>query len=263
MRKDFHTMGIWILILIVVIGCTGCIQQKEYGEMYRTEDFFRGEFSVKGEPALNQEVELIFTITPIEDSFDTGIWIYLPEGIELIQGDTEWEGDLKKDELLQVRIIVKPIQEGQLEIWSQVLGDVSGAERDWAYYIYFLTSKSNGQISRKPFYHEPHPVEGESKGIPIDFGLRAPLFVDVGEEIVLTFSLIAEEDMKNVTAVVELPEEFIFIDGVLNWTGDLKKEQEVTFQATIKPTKEGRFQVLGIVKYDSNEVGFEYDIFVS
>jgi hypothetical protein len=255
-------MGIGILIISIIIGGTGCIQQKEYGTAPYMDDFFRGEFSVRWIPALNKEVTVIFTVTPIEDSFDTGIWIYLPDGIELIEGDTHWEGYLKKDDSFKMKIKVKPIQEGQLEIWAHVLGDVSGAERDWAYYIYFLTFKGIGLVSRKPFYREPHPVEGELKELVVDLGLKSSISTNVGEEMVLTFSLVASKDMENVKAVIELPEEFIFIDGTLEWAGNLKAAQEEIFQVTIKSTKKGRFEVLGFLYYDKEELIYKYDIFV-
>jgi hypothetical protein len=267
--------GIALVCLLVVIlsesgyiisvseeSSTGNVPNGSGPEMHRMEDFFRGEFSVKGEPALDQEVEVIFTVTPIEDSFNTGIWIYLPEGIELLQGDTHWEGDLTKDEVFTMKIMVKPIQEGQIEIFSHVRGDVDDAERDWAYFLYFLTSATKGQISRNPFYHEPHPVEGELKELIVDLGLKSPISTKVGEEMVLTFSLVASRDMKNVKAVIKLPEEFIYIEGTLEWTGDLKAAQEEIFQVTIKSTKKGRFEVLGFLTYDKEELTYKYDIFV-
>jgi hypothetical protein len=254
-------MGIGVLILIVV-GCTGCIQQKEYGEMHRTEDYFRGDFSVKGEPALNQEVTVIFSVNPIEDSFDTELLIHLPDGIELIKGNTEWRGDLKKDEVFTMKIIVKPIQEGQLEIWSEVIGELSGAERNWAYFVFFLTSKGEGQISRTPFYHEPHPVETMGVEIPVGLHLETTPKPTVGEEVVLTFSLLASEDTPNVKAEIVLPEEFIYISGTLEWTGDLKKDQKEIFQVTIKTTARGRFEILGIVYYNGTENRFAKYIFV-
>ena len=256
-------MGIGFLIVMLGIGCAGCIQQNsESGTSPYMEDYFRGEFSVKGEPALNQEVTVIFTVIPIEDSFDTEILIHLPEGIELIQGDAYWEGDLKKDECFQMRMVVKPIQEGQLEIWSEVIGDLGGAERDWMYFVYFLTSKGEGQVSKTPFYYEPPPVETIGIEIPVGLHLESMPQPGVEEEVVLTFSLLATEDTPNVTAEIILPEEFIYISGPLEWTGDLKKDQKEMFQVKIKTTKRGRFKILGIVYYNGTKDKFAKYIYV-
>lgn len=267
MKERFlHKLRMSLLILIFVIGWMGCIQQKEPSasdtEDFYLEDYFRGDFKVKGEPALNQEVEVIFIVNPTYESFNTRIWIYLPEGIELVEGDAYWEGDLKTDEVIQMKIVIKPKKEGQLEIWAHVLGDLGGAERDRAYYLYFLTSKNSGQVSRTPYYREPPPVEGEAKEMIVDLGLKSPITVDVDEELVLTFSLVASKDVSNVKVVIELPEEFIFIDGVLEWTGDLKAAQEEMFQVIVKPTKKGRFEVLGFLTYNGEELTYEYDIYV-
>ena len=258
-------MGIGFLIVMLGIGCAGCIQQNsESGTSPYMEDYFRGEFSVKGEPALNQEVTVIFTVIPIEDSFDTEILIHLPEGIELIQGDAYWEGDLKKDECFQMRMVVKPIQEGQLEIWSEVIGDLGGAERDWMYFVYFLTSKGEGQVSKTPFYYEPPPVGREMIKIPVAFVMKSISIPKptVGEEVVLILELHATEDTPNVTAEIILPEEFIYISGPLEWTGDLKKDQKEIFQVKIKTTKRGRFSIKAAVSYDDEKGAFIYDIYV-
>jgi hypothetical protein len=265
MKKAYHTMGILILIVVIGIGCTGCIQQKsESGTSPYMDDFFRGEFSVKGEPALNQDVTVTLTVTPIEDSFNTEILIHLPEGVELIEGDTYWEGNIKKDEPFQMRIIVKPIEEGQLKIWTEVIGDVAGAERNWVYCIFFLTSKEKGEVSRTAFYYEPPPVGGEMIKIPVTFSMksRSVLHPTVGEEVVLVLELYASEDTPNVQAEIVIPEEFIYISGPLEWSGDLKKDQKETFQVKIKTTKRGRFSIKAVVIYDDEKSTFIYDIFV-
>jgi hypothetical protein len=265
MRKDFHTMGFGGLILIIiVIGCTGCIRQNssEFGTSPYMDDYFRGDISVKGEPALNQEVEVIFTVNPVADCLDTEMWIHLPKGVELIEGDTEWEGDLKKDEVFTMRIIVKPIQEGQLEIIGQIIGDLFDAYRERPYFLYFLTSKNSGKSSRQPFYKESPVLHKEATKAPVDIILENIPWPDVGEEVVLTFSLIAPEDMSNVKAVIELPEEFIFVEGTLEWTGDLKKDQKETFQIKIKTTEKGRFRIVGVIMFDDEKLEYIYHMFV-
>jgi hypothetical protein len=256
-------MGIGFLILMLGIGCAGCIQQNsESGtEPYR-DDYFRGDISVKGEPTLNQEVTVIFTINPVTDCLDTEMWIYLPEGVDLIQGDTYWEGDIKKDEIFQMKITIKPIQEGQLEIVGQIIGNLFDAEWERSYFLYFLTSKDSGKSSRHPFYREPPVLHKEGTLAPVDIILEDIPWPEVGEEVVLTFSLIAPEDMSNIRAVIELPEEFIFLEGTLEWVGDLKKGQKETFQIKIKTTERGRFKVVGVITFDDEKLRYVYYMFV-
>jgi hypothetical protein len=254
-------MRIGFLILMLVIGCAGCIQQKsESGTSPYMDDYFRGDISVKGEPVLNKEVEVIFTVNPVADCFDTEMWIHLPKEVELIQGDTYWEGNLTKDEIFTMRIVVKPIQEGQLEIMGQIMGDLFDAYRERPYFLYFLTSKNSGKISRQPFYREPPVLHREATKAPVDIILEDIPWPEVGEEVVLTFSLIAPEDMSNVKAVIELPEEFIFLEGTLEWVGDLKKDQKETFQVRIRTTEKGRFQIVGVITFDDEKLEYIYYI---
>jgi hypothetical protein len=255
--------AVLVFVLLAFGACAGCIHQEERIEPAPfLEDYFRGDFTVIGEPILNQEVEIIFTVKPITDSLETRIQIHLPEGIELIQGDLSWEGNLKEDEVVEIKVTVKPIREGQWEIWSYVEGLLDGiADKSLTYYLYLLTSRDNGQVSRTPFYSE-YSVEGTAKEMIAGLSLKSVPRPNAGEEVVLTFAVMASKDMPNVKAVIILPEEFILLNGPLEWSGNLEKEKEETFQITIKTTERGRFKILGILTYDDEEYRFAYYIFV-
>ena len=260
-----HVCGKWeksIVVILMCIVCTGCINQDKGAETaVALEDYFRGDFSVTGEPVLNQDVEIVFTVNPVLKAPNTEIRFYLPEGIELVQGDLTWKGDIKKDELVQIKITVKPIQEGQWIMHSYVESVFSSKRKEhYTYYLVFLTSKESGQVSRTWFY--PPSPEGTSLDIPIGLALKSTPTPDVGEEVVLTFAVMASEDMPAVKAVIVLPEEFILLDGILEWSGDLEKEKEEIFQITIKTTERGRFEIMGILTYDDEELKFAYYIFV-
>jgi hypothetical protein len=259
-KKWVKRVAVLVVVLLIFGACAGCIHQEE-GPAPALEDYFRGDFAVTGEPILNQEVEVIFSVTPITESLKTKIRIHLPEGIKLTHGDLSWEGDLRKDEVAQINITVRPIREGQWEIWSYVEGLLDGqADKSLTYYLYLLTSADSGQVSRAPFYSE-HSVEGTAIEMIAGLYLKSVPRPNAGEEVVLTFALMASEDMPNVKAVIVLPEEFILLDGPLEWRGDLEKEKEETFQITIKTTERGRFKILGILTYDE-EYRFAFYIFV-
>lgn len=255
------------LILIVTFAgvlCTGCIQQKEGSETtVAYEDYFRGDFAVTGEPILNQEVEIVFSVNPPVDSLNTEIEIFLPEGVELEQGNAYWKGDIQRDEVFEITIRVKPVQEGQWRIHIYVKGMLDGKyEKEREYYLVFLTTKDSGQVSRTSFY--PPPVEREGKFMMINMILDAPPDPKVGEEIVLTFSLIASKDLSDVRAVVVLPEEFTLISGSLEWQGDLKyAEISEVIQIKIIPTERGRFWFTGTATYDSESLKYGFQMYIS
>jgi hypothetical protein len=253
---------IWVIaVFILLFG--GCLNNKDKGQDYHLEDYYRGDFVVTGEPKLDQEVKITFSIHPVLEAPNTTIRIDLPEEIELVQGDITWEGDVNPGEIVSVTITVKPVREGQLEIWAYVRSVFSSRrEESYNYFLCFLTSKDKGQVSRKPFYHEPPPVETMGTKIPVGISLESNPQPNAGEEVVLTFSVLASEDTPNVKAEIVLPEEFIYISGTLEWTGDLKKDQKETFQVKIKTTVRGRFKILGIVTYNGTEDRFAKHIFV-
>jgi hypothetical protein len=262
-KKWKKSSTVLVITSFVGIMCTGCITQEEPQEPGESvlEDYFRGDFAVTGEPILNSEVEILFKLNPPVDSFDTEIHIFLPEEIELVQGDTHWKGDILRDGIIEIKVIVKPVEEGQLDIHVYVKGMLDGKyEKDYTYYLVFLTSKDSGQVSRTHFY--PPPIEDKSVYIPVGLVIEVPHFPNVGEEVIVTFSLIASEDVPHVKVVVVLPEELVLIDGVLEWAGDVEKEKEETFQITIKTTEEGQFEILGILTYDDEEWKYANYIFV-
>jgi hypothetical protein len=262
-KKWKKSSVLFVILSFMCIMCTGCITQEEPQEPggLVLEDYFRGDFAVTGEPALNSEVEILFKLNPPVDSFDTEIHIFLPEEIELVQGDTHWKGDILRDGIIEIKVIVKPVEEGQLDIHVYVKGMLDGKyEKDYTYFLVFLTSKDSGQVSRTHFY--PPPIEDRSVYIPVDLSLKSVPTPNAGEEVVLTFVVIALEDMSDVKAVIVLPEEFILIDGTLEWQGDLEKEKEETFQITIKTTEEGRFEILGILTFDGEEWKYAIRIYV-
>ena len=259
---DMYINGKMIWVVVALLFAGGCVHDKNQHEDYYPEDYFRGDFVTTGEPKLNEEVQITFTIEPITESFGTKIEIDLPEGIELVEGTPHWEGDVKGDEIVSITITVKPVQEGQFGIWAYATGVLDGiAERTIGYFLCFLTSKESGKISRTKFYND---IQVESMGIKIPVGLHLESMPQPnrGEEVVLTFSLLASEDMPNIKAEIVLPEEFIYINGTLEWEGDLKKDQKETFQVTIKTTVVGRFSIRGIVAWDDDGGTFIYDIYV-
>lgn len=252
---------IWVVAALLFLA-EGCLHDKNQHEDYYYEDYFRGDFVTTGEPKLNEEVQITFTIHPVLEAPKTTIRIDLPEGIELVEGTPHWQGDIKGGEIVSVTITVKPVREGQFGIWVYVESVFSSRRKEnYGYFLCFLTSKESGKISRTKFYNDIQ-VGGEMIKIPVGLHLESMPQPNAGEEVVLTFSLIASEDKPNVKAEIVLPEEFIYISGTLEWEGDLKKDQKETFQVTIKTTVVGRFSIRGIVAWDDDGGTFIYDIYV-
>lgn len=111
---DFLNGRTWKVLLILLSSIAGCLHQNTETPVF--EEYFRGDFTVIGEPILNAEVEVTFTVNPVTESFNTKIHIFLQEGIELSEGSTYWEGDLVENERVHITMRVKPVKEEQHEI---------------------------------------------------------------------------------------------------------------------------------------------------
>jgi hypothetical protein len=263
-KKWVKRVDILVVVLLIFGACAGCIHQEEGSEPAPAmEDYFRGDFITTGEPILNQEVEILFSITPVLEAPNTSITVYLPEGIELVHGDIHWEGDIQKDEVVQITFTVKPVQEGQLILWSYVESVFSSKHKEhYTYYLVFLTSKDSGQVSRTHFYSE-HQDGKILEEMTVNMILDPPPDPKANEEMILTFSLIASKDISNVRAVVVLPEEFVLVNGTLEWTGALEEAKKiVAIQVTVIPTETGRFWFVGTVTYD-DEWRYKFQIYVN
>jgi hypothetical protein len=264
--KSFGRGKKWKIFIVIILFSTiitGCIQQKEDTGTLALEDYFRGELVSLGEPALDSVVELVLTLNPPVDSLDTEVNFILPQGIELVEGDLPWKGDILRDQTVEVRIKVKPVREGQWVLESYVEGLLGGKYlKNFSYFLVFLTSRDSGKVSKTRFYDD---IQTETMGIriPVGLSLESTPQPNAGDEIVLTFYLLASEDTPDVKAEIVLPKEFIYVSGTLEWSGDLKKDQKETFQVTLKTTVMGRFSTRGIVSYDGDGGTFVYDIYVN
>ena len=111
-------------------------------------EFYKGNFSVSDAPILNRTVELVFTLETVDDAPNTTIKMFLPEGIELVEGNLLWNGDIKKDEKIEHKISIKVVKEGEWRIRAWVENEkFSGFNR--AFFCYIDSGINSGNLSKK------------------------------------------------------------------------------------------------------------------
>ena len=64
----------------------------------------------------------------------------------------------------------------------------------------------------------------------------------------LTCTITSHEDAPNTTAQIKLPEGFELISGDLTWKGDLEKNSQKSFKATVKSVKTGNWAIEAIAE---------------
>ncbi len=143
--------NILILGLIIITGAflSSCLFFGKEGTSSGTPplgaEFYRGNFSVSEEPVLNRVVELTFTLEAAHDAPNTSIEIFLPEGIELVEGSLVWRGDLRKNEKVEHRISVKVVREGEWRIRAWVSNEkFRGFDR--AFFACVVSTRDSGKI---------------------------------------------------------------------------------------------------------------------
>mgnify|MGYP001603250859 CR=1 FL=1 len=91
-------------------------------------DPFKGTFEGSDEPKLGSSARIIFSFTPDNDMKDVDVKFNLPIGVTLLEGKTEWKGEVANGQKIELPIKIQ-IQAGENEI-SPISVKVSGYEKD-------------------------------------------------------------------------------------------------------------------------------------
>jgi len=121
-------------------------------------DIFRGNFSPTNRIFLsvNETKEVIFSISPDTDVSNTTTTFYFApwievskNGVKVNNGDTVWEGNLKKDDIVRLRIIVKTTEKTRVNLRASVEGYIANTTShvELSYYALISTEKEGEWIS--------------------------------------------------------------------------------------------------------------------
>ena len=89
----------------------------------------------------------------------------------------------------------------------------------------------------------PPRLEGTGLYLPweVTFSLSDKPLLNI--PVILTLSFKAKVDTPSIYAEIELPNDFEFVSGDLEWQGDLNKDEEQKIEAVIKSTNVGYYQL--------------------
>lgn len=144
--KRNKKMSIIILISIIVI-LTGCVEDKKQIEKNNVSEkigSFITEKGVKEGPntpvtislevpsnlRLNIPTELTINVKSVDDANETKVDLTLPDGVELLSGESSWTLDLKANEPQKLKAQIKLTKEENLEI-KAVAKKVIDQENVW------------------------------------------------------------------------------------------------------------------------------------
>jgi len=123
-----------------------------------TEDFFQGELSIEGRPVLMQPVKLRLSISPVADASNATIKLFLPDSVELIEGNREWVDNIKRGQTVCYDAVIKATQPGQSRVRLYVEASFANSHvESQNYFVFLLSSATRGEVSREPFDEEERP----------------------------------------------------------------------------------------------------------
>ena len=146
-KKFGAGIALSVLVGVFIVGFVGfgtnllSMNQTQYdgSGMPLQTDIFRGSFipeSLVG-VGLNTPIQVSFSITPIMGTSNTTIKIFLPHGIvDLVDGDLEWKGDVKKDETVTLKFTIKVTAETDSYIRAYVTSYINGVSANRSYYLH-------------------------------------------------------------------------------------------------------------------------------
>ena len=90
----------------------GCTSQPDAS----TNDLVSARLSLSGEPTVNEPFNVTVTLLAKEDVKDYSTSLVLPQGLELVEGSTQWSGELKAGEEKSFNVLVKPVEAGEFKL---------------------------------------------------------------------------------------------------------------------------------------------------
>lgn len=145
---------------------------------YLKIDYFQGKFSVSQPPIVGKVVDLVFSVSPIEDAPNTKIKLIFPYGVEALNENLTWHVNIKKDEKMQFKVPIRVIKGGEWRIQAYVEWMPSKEFKiKKSYYAYIISNKNEAYISetskeRKVKILQPLPERESWIECPLDSTLK-------------------------------------------------------------------------------------------
>ncbi len=132
----------YLYLFLIILFSVGLIHSSSPKRI----DFWRGNLSVSGEPLLNKEFDIEFSVKPIDNVSGVTIKFFFPKGGVLLSEKTFFIDYINKDELFTKSVTAKIIEPGEWDVIASVENEkFPGFDR--AYFIYISSTKFTGSAS--------------------------------------------------------------------------------------------------------------------
>jgi hypothetical protein len=247
---------VWLIPASLLTGCS------------QTEPI-TSSLSFSEPPLIGKPVELILTFSLKDYYRDNPIrvtsQILLPENIELVSGNLEWEVEIEKNRTYEHHVTIKTVDVGYYSILSHV---VETAPFDFAFgveNIYMAVFEDSAEVSHQPLPRLPkNGHTSYLNRISAELSLSEPPVL--GKPVEVTYTFRSEDDADNAFSWIRIPEGFELVEGNLEWKGILIRNQTYTMKATIRAVRLGNWKLEGMttnIMDASNSAAANKELYVS
>ncbi len=226
-------------------------------------------------PLVGRPARLRLSFRLSQDAHDIKASIQLPEGIRLVSGSPDWQGEVKGDQEIILEVIVQADEPG----YYQIEGTVT-LTRDTPL---TLRHAVDMEITTEDAFLEPRPVNHwqQHMGISAPMNsdrLRTEFLIDskpaLGEEFTFTFRVtpLAEFSDQKMQVTLALPENAFQVVSLqtspagdswknsreISWSGPPEMNSTVEIQLVLKPVRTGWGPLYGMVFIPASSSSDEY-----
>jgi len=150
---DIRWLVAGLIVLIVGIWMVGYAKEKqsiqniENGKKPLANVDVELRFKDNAAPKKGEIATLEFIVTPYKNASNATVTFYIPNGIEIVEGNTTWYGKITANETKIFIIKIKPIKEGEFTITASIFNKVSEEQ-----IRYSKTELLGGNSDRVHFY---------------------------------------------------------------------------------------------------------------
>jgi hypothetical protein len=236
-----------------------------------------GSLTLSDAPVLGKPVEVIYTFWLSDNikwdtlsstsSINVTANIKLSNKFELVDGNLQWQGDLRPGKKTELKATIKAVKKGNCEISANAVASLYSATFSGSgktLYILILTDRAffadkPNDLPGEDGYGTPYAISmPTSDEIVILPHLSLPHPPSLGETADLTLLAKAMLDAKGARISVTLPREVELVSGNLEWTGDMAKGDEIELKAVVKATKVGKWIIQTSCAYSPNPTTLKY-----
>ncbi|HNB52008.1 MAG TPA: hypothetical protein PK530_08705 [Anaerolineales bacterium] len=250
LNKRFKLVSIGIILFLILLCLTACLAIP-----------IKVETSISPEPKVGEIVNLHIEVeSKGQPAPYTVMTTTLSPGVELVEGNLIWEGELAADQPFTQDLKIRVIQEGEWFVSTYAFGSKSPDYRIGYGDVQTLLIQSskdeatviNWEDREKtpiPAIYDPRKITATVVSSPEPSALSSnPLEITeatvspdplIGQVAILHIEFVSQDDEPETTLEIFLPEGIKLVKGDLTWKGSLTATQPQTHEISICTLYEG------------------------